>query len=79
MGKSKAYQHKIKDDNKQPLQHPEQLLYSNDTEDNTDIPLEIINLAVQISPKHLHDLSAKRNFNITKLQKHIDSPHKLVV
>jgi hypothetical protein len=43
------------------------LLYSDATEDDADIPMEIIHLAVQIPPKHLHDPSAKYNINIEKI------------
>jgi hypothetical protein len=59
--------------------YPEKLVYSNATEDNADIPLDIIYVAVQIPPNHLYDISAKWNFNLPKLQKLIDSPHRLVV
>jgi hypothetical protein len=49
------------------LMYPEKLVYSNATEDNADIPLDIIYVAVQIPPNHLYDISAKWNFNLTKI------------
>jgi hypothetical protein len=67
MGKSKAYQREIKGEDKLSLQHPEELLYSDATEDDADIPMEIIHLAIQILPKHLHDPSTKYNFNMEKI------------
>jgi hypothetical protein len=57
MTKSDAYQREIKGEDNSLQQDFEELLHSEDNEDDADIPMEIVHMAAMIPPEHLHDPS----------------------